>query len=247
MSTDRGALPWKDMLDYVASIGAARTLDQFLPRALTELLPLIPYDVAAGFFKVNGPLLCQVGQDEPVRRAYADYYQYRLPWATSSFRRLPASMGGVRRIDFQRDFPDTEFVVDFLPMSGAREMLSARFLCDTMVINVTRSEFAPGFTELETRMLAELTPHIRNMYSVFHKLSRQPEATPSAARIRDSFSGLSCRESEVAALLCRGLTSSEIATSMFISRRTVDAHLAHLYDKLAVHTRAQARRRLLGG
>jgi DNA-binding CsgD family transcriptional regulator/sugar lactone lactonase YvrE len=50
---------------------------------------------------------------------------------------------------------------------------------------------------------------------------------------------LSPREREVAVLVAEGLTNREIATRLFISERTVDGHLEHVREKLAVNTRAQ--------
>jgi DNA-binding CsgD family transcriptional regulator/sugar lactone lactonase YvrE len=50
---------------------------------------------------------------------------------------------------------------------------------------------------------------------------------------------LSRRELEIAGMVAQGLTNREIATRLFISERTVDGHLEHVREKLAVNTRAQ--------
>jgi DNA-binding CsgD family transcriptional regulator/sugar lactone lactonase YvrE len=50
---------------------------------------------------------------------------------------------------------------------------------------------------------------------------------------------LSPREREVADLVAEGLTNREIAKRLFLSERTVDGHLEHVREKLAVNTRAQ--------
>lgn len=50
---------------------------------------------------------------------------------------------------------------------------------------------------------------------------------------------LSARERQVAVLIARGLTNREIAADLFIAERTVDAHVAHILDKLEVRSRAQ--------
>lgn len=59
---------------------------------------------------------------------------------------------------------------------------------------------------------------------------------------------LTKREAEVLTLVLEGKSSREVASSLFCSKRTVDFHLARIYDKLQVSNRVQAMRRatLLG-
>jgi ATP/maltotriose-dependent transcriptional regulator MalT len=52
--------------------------------------------------------------------------------------------------------------------------------------------------------------------------------------------GLTSREAEVLCLLAEGLTNREIAARLFISQKTVGSHLAHVFEKLDVHTRVEA-------
>lgn len=51
---------------------------------------------------------------------------------------------------------------------------------------------------------------------------------------------LSSRETEVLALLARGLGNREIAESLFISEKTVKTHVANILQKLNVKSRTQA-------
>jgi DNA-binding CsgD family transcriptional regulator len=52
--------------------------------------------------------------------------------------------------------------------------------------------------------------------------------------------GLSDRETEVLRLVSRGLTNKEVAAKLDTSARTVGHHLAHVYEKIGVTTRAAA-------
>jgi DNA-binding NarL/FixJ family response regulator len=51
---------------------------------------------------------------------------------------------------------------------------------------------------------------------------------------------LSPREREVYELLVEGRSNPEIATTLFISESTAKVHIRHIYDKLGVHSRAEA-------
>ena len=54
---------------------------------------------------------------------------------------------------------------------------------------------------------------------------------------------LTKREAEVLSLLIEGKSSREAAAMLYINKRTVDFHLANIYDKLQVSNRVQAFRR----
>jgi DNA-binding CsgD family transcriptional regulator len=50
---------------------------------------------------------------------------------------------------------------------------------------------------------------------------------------------LTGRELEIAGLVAQGLSHREIASRLVISKRTVDAHIEHIYGKLGVCSRVQ--------
>jgi non-specific serine/threonine protein kinase len=60
-----------------------------------------------------------------------------------------------------------------------------------------------------------------------------------SANSRETPSGLSARESQVAALVGRGLSDKEIAETLVISRRTAEGHVAKGLMKLGLTSRAQ--------
>ena len=70
---------------------------------------------------------------------------------------------------------------------------------------------------------------------------RQPDAAPAPPELALP-GGLSEREAEVLQLVARGLINSEIAERLFISPRTVNAHLTSIYRKLGVSSRSAATR-----
>jgi predicted ATPase/DNA-binding CsgD family transcriptional regulator len=66
---------------------------------------------------------------------------------------------------------------------------------------------------------------------------------PQAAAAEDSDwlggEGLTTREREIAVLVARGLSNREIAARLVISKRTVDAHVNHIFAKLGLSSRVQ--------
>jgi DNA-binding NarL/FixJ family response regulator len=68
---------------------------------------------------------------------------------------------------------------------------------------------------------------------------------PPAGRSADGGAGLlTSREQQVAALVAEGLSNREIAGRLVVSRRTVDAHVEHIFAKLGISSRVQLVRRL---
>ena len=66
-------------------------------------------------------------------------------------------------------------------------------------------------------------------------LANEPDEAPRPG----SPPTLTRREAEVAALAARGLTNRDIAARLFLSVRTVEAHVDHILTKLGFHTRTQ--------
>jgi non-specific serine/threonine protein kinase len=66
-------------------------------------------------------------------------------------------------------------------------------------------------------------------------LRGQATAAPSGGEQ----TGLTGREQEIAALVASGLSNREIAAKLVISKRTVDAHVEHIFAKLGISSRVQ--------
>jgi non-specific serine/threonine protein kinase len=66
------------------------------------------------------------------------------------------------------------------------------------------------------------------------------EAEIESARLPGYPAGLTEREVEVIGLIAQGLTNNQAAERLFLSRRTIDAHLQRVYDKLDVPNRSAA-------
>jgi DNA-binding CsgD family transcriptional regulator len=71
------------------------------------------------------------------------------------------------------------------------------------------------------------------------RLSLEPASARADAAPEDT-GGLTARELDVLRLLADGLTNREIGERLFISPKTVGAHVAHVFEKLDVHSRLEA-------
>ena len=66
------------------------------------------------------------------------------------------------------------------------------------------------------------------------------EPRPSRRKRRPNPGGLTAREVEVLRLAALGLTTREVAERLYISPKTADHHIQHIYGKIDVSTRAAA-------
>jgi DNA-binding NarL/FixJ family response regulator len=66
-------------------------------------------------------------------------------------------------------------------------------------------------------------------------------ATGETLRRRDptTIDELTPQELQIALILARGSTTREAAGALFLSPKTIEYHLRHVYQKLGIHTRAE--------
>jgi DNA-binding CsgD family transcriptional regulator len=93
--------------------------------------------------------------------------------------------------------------------------------------------------------------HLASAQAAFHELDAAPWAaraareldatalTARARRDRVEADELTAEEQRVAMLVAHGATIREAATQLFLSPKTIEAHLGRVYRKLRIHNRAQ--------
>jgi ATP/maltotriose-dependent transcriptional regulator MalT len=83
---------------------------------------------------------------------------------------------------------------------------------------------------------------MEDLQAIPHPPETAPPSTSSGQRASSTASGipLTAREIEVLRLLAQDLSNPQIAGRLVVSRRTVDAHLRSIYDKLSVKSRDAA-------
>jgi DNA-binding CsgD family transcriptional regulator len=112
-----------------------------------------------------------------------------------------------------------------------------------------RTELAFGARLRRRRRRVEARPLLRSALATFERLgavpwadraARELEATGESAHRREAsaVSGLTPQERQIAQLLVAGRTTRETAAALFISPKTVEYHLRHVYLKLDVRSRS---------
>ena len=74
--------------------------------------------------------------------------------------------------------------------------------------------------------------------AVFEALRRAPGTENESDEL--GMGSLTSREREVLNLLARGMSNAAIAEELFITNKTVKNHLSRIYEKIGVHSRAEA-------
>lgn len=113
-----------------------------------------------------------------------------------------------------------------------------------------RTRLAHGTRLLRARRRVDARPLLQAALEAFEQLGARPwadraadelAATGATARRRDTsdVDTLTPRELQVALLLADGQTTREAAAAIFVSPKTVEYHLRHVYTKLGIGSRAE--------
>lgn len=143
-----------------------------------------------------------------------------------------------------REYTDLEFAVDFMLANRMCKALTYMLPERQILLAIYRSRQSPDFTDSDIDFLAEINQHLNDLYSTFDTIREIPDPALSPQGVAERFHSLSRRETEICSLLARRLNASEIASCLFIGRRTVETHVANIFEKLDVRSREQLRWRL---
>jgi DNA-binding NarL/FixJ family response regulator len=117
---------------------------------------------------------------------------------------------------------------------------------------LARIELAYGERLRRLRAMTESRVHLNAALAVFERLGARPWANRAAQELRASGlvkprgeerdrDALTPQEREIASLAAGGLSNKEIAKRLFLSPRTVGAHLYRIFPKLGITSRAALR------
>jgi DNA-binding CsgD family transcriptional regulator len=116
------------------------------------------------------------------------------------------------------------------------------------VFEAARTELLHGMSLRRRRRRREARTHLRAALAVFEQLGAGQRAEQAASELAASgetvqrrgasvLTTLTPQERQIAEMLAEGRTTRQAAAALFLSPKTVEYHLRHVYDKLGVNTR----------
>ncbi len=116
-----------------------------------------------------------------------------------------------------------------------------------------RSQLTLGATQRRLKRRREARTTLEEALAVFEGVGATPWADRARAELRRisgraaSPGALTPAEERVAALVAEGKTNREVAAALYLSERTVEGHLSHVFGKLGVRSRTELAHALATG
>jgi DNA-binding NarL/FixJ family response regulator len=153
-----------------------------------------------------------------------DMFRSQLPDVTLMDLRMPIMAGAEATREIRNEFPNAKIVV-LTTYYGDEDIYRAL------------EAGARGYLLKDDAISEELSIAIKNVHAGQKHI---PVAISDRLAQRIPLSDLTPRETEVLALIVRGLNNSDIAASLAITKGTVKIHVNNILGKLAVKDRTQA-------
>jgi DNA-binding NarL/FixJ family response regulator len=233
-SLGRGELAMERADARAAADEAERYLRRVPPRNRVDRVPgldlLVRASVALGDLDRSGIALAEMAgiaaivNTVPVRAAVN---------CASGILKLAAGAADAAR----RSLEDA---VDGYLQSGATfELAHARLQLARALVALGRAETAADEAQRAIDLLSELRAEVDVARAREFKASLGPRNTRNTRNTRND-SGLTGREIEVLKLVAAGRNNQQIAEQLFVSDHTIHRHLANIFGKLSVSSRAAA-------
>lgn len=201
---------------------------------LLDELGLVDVDVSPAPERVDA--LIRLGRTVDARAAAAGYAARAAdkgqPWALARAARAVALTG-----------PDDELDEHF-----GRALHHHAHTADAF--ETARTQLAYGSRLRRSRRRVDARPLLRTALDGFESLGAAPWADRAASELRatgetaqrrgaNALDGLTPQELQVARMLAEGRSTREAAAALFLSPKTVEYHLRHVYGKLGIRSRAE--------
>jgi DNA-binding CsgD family transcriptional regulator len=183
----------------------------------------------------------KLGRDEDARRVAAQFMAAAdakgQPWSVARALRCQGMLAG-----------DSGFAADFERALGLHEQTP-----DAFEAARTRLAYGERLRRSRSRVLAR--EQLRAAVDAFDDLDARPWADRARAELAatgetrrqrdaDGINELTPQELQIALLLAGGKTTRETAAALFLSPKTVEYHLRHVYQRLGIHSRDELTERM---
>ncbi len=238
---------WKTLYSGWELMETAGSWSELVGLVHRALASVVDFDVASFLFLqetpgVGGTLEGYLGPSDPAWiESLTSHYLALVPPGFNE----PLRDTRLGTLHPARDFPEAEFTREFLAPKGITVatclMIPARAQNAFVTVNFNFTRDRPKAREQELVLLDSLRRHAETLLRLHDRIEGLECSSLCLQK------GFTAREEQVAALAVRRLTAFQIAERLGISRRTVECHLLHLYQKTDVVNRKQLVRTLTGG
>jgi DNA-binding CsgD family transcriptional regulator len=232
-------LTWNNLYLGLEMMETAQSWTELLGTVHEALAQVVDFDVCSCLLHHDTPsgagtLEGHIGPaDDAWLAQYRDYYHRLVPPAFVEPHR--ATLLGT--VHASRDYGDHEFTRDFLRArrisAFTAVVIPARAQGSFVTVNFNFTLFLAEQHAGELAVLERLRRHAHRLFLLQDKIDHLERNTVGLEH------GLTKREEEVAEAAVRRLTASQIALQLGVSRRTVESHLLHIYEKFGVLNRKQ--------
>lgn len=236
-----------DAYNLILECSQAHTPRSFAIKLLDLINKMCSYDEAMVFFldangKVSGEYTVNV-KDKWVDE-YLNYYlkSAEYPQEYSLFQNLNESSLHYTpaRIVKWSELPKSEFQTDYINARGLKYSWGFCFFdmngAYRVVFALDRTRDMP-FTEIERTRLELALPILNNMHRNFFYQGTDFDSHHAQSNWHEF--DLTKRETEIANLLCQGMTIQNISSALYIAKTTTYKHIAHIYEKVGVSSQQE--------
>ena len=217
----------------------------FVIRFLELMKRACPYDQAMVLFlDINGKVSGRytVGIRDEWVDLYLNYYLYseEYPQEIHLYQDIrECSDCNFSRIYDWSQFAKSEFITDYIQARGLRYSWGFCFFdlngAYRVIISLDRTRSEP-FPDSERARLEMALPILNNMYRNFYY-----QGMDTNREMQSPWSGfhLTKRETEIADLLCQGMTVQNISNVLYIAVTTTYKHISNIYQKVGVSSQQE--------
>ncbi len=235
----------KATADLLNCIIASKDLPEFFSALFFGIGKIIAYDHSVQWFSTvnnaglefydafkNSNLTMQLLVDsegnKKAAQSFNDYYRYLQP-PPDRFEKYGFA------VDY-RIWRNTQYYCDFIRTQGIRYSLVPVTLGLKHTFTIQR-EGGSGFTEQEALSAGLIAPLISRVYSCLERIEELEGGLFSEIDLGRFPCRFTPREAEIIKLVLLNFKSEEVAAFLCIGTRTVEKHIADVYEKLNIRSR----------